>query len=336
MSRIDGCKALEWVIRGEQRAWGVRAPWRELVLVGLLTFPGVGRGQVIISNDLVVVSNLTQTAASGTNYLLGELGLGTTMPDQRLTLGDDGGIVAVGQLGSGRSLSTSGAGTRLVWYPRKGAFRAGTLIPGAYDYDCWDEGNIGTNSIAMGYRSMASGFCATVGGGEWNWADYAYATAAGGENNWAGGDHATVSGGRENWALSSHATIIGGAHNEVAGLYGTVLGGYQNDAGGSSSLVLGGAYNSAAGSGSYAAGRYAHADHNGTFVWQSYGSAAGVFASTDTNQFLIQAPGGVGIGTNAPEAMLDVAGTARFRSGIDYIPPLGNLSMGIFTNGPAQ
>jgi hypothetical protein len=27
-----------------------------------------------------------------------------------------------------------------------------------------------------------------------------------------------------------------------------------------------------------------------------------------------------------------VAGTAKFQSGVTYIPPLGNLSMGVFTN----
>ena len=71
--------------------------------------------------------------------------IGTSTPDLKLTLTNDGGIIAKGTLGAGEVLSTSGAGTRFIWYPRKGAIRAGQ-VTGAQ----WNDGNIGLHSVALG------------------------------------------------------------------------------------------------------------------------------------------------------------------------------------------
>ena len=86
-----------------------------------------------------------------------------------------------------------------------------------------------------------------------------------------------------------------------------------NTASGTAATAPGGAHNAAAGNYSLAAGRRAQANHNGTFVWAD--SADADFASTGDDQFLIRASGGVGIGTNDPQAMLHVGGTA----GVDGI-----------------
>jgi len=64
----------------------------------------------------------------------------------------------------------------------------------------------------------------------------------------------------------------------------------------------------AAGVISFAAGTKAKALHAGAFVWAD--SSTGLpFTSTGDNQFLIQADGGVGIGTNNPAAKLEVVST---------------------------
>ncbi len=55
---------------------------------------------------------------------------------------------------------------------------------------------------------------------------------------------------------------------------------------------------------SMAAGTSATAQHSGSFVWAD--GSGGSFASTNTNQFLIKAANGVGIGTNAPARALQV------------------------------
>src|SRR4030095_8965144 len=53
------------------------------------------------------------------------------------------------------------------------------------------------------------------------------------------------------------------------------------------------------------AGRGKKTDHEGAFVWGDAQSTD--FASSASNQFLIRASGGVGIGSTAPEAPLHVA-----------------------------
>jgi len=82
----------------------------------------------------------------------GKEGIGTNTPEFELSLDNDGGIMAKGYLGSGATLNTSGTGTRMLWYPNKGAFRAGNVSGSA-----WDDANIGVISFAAGYDSKASG-----------------------------------------------------------------------------------------------------------------------------------------------------------------------------------
>jgi hypothetical protein len=112
----------------------------------------------------------------------------------------------------------------------------------------------------------------------------------------ASGINATVSGGTTNTAGQTSATVSGGSNNQVVGAAGTIPGGVQN--------YVSGAYG-------FAAGFQARAEHQGSFVWSD---SSGGFSSTGNNQFLIDADGGVGIGTNTPSYMLTVAGDAAIRS----------------------
>jgi len=84
-----------------------------------------------------------------------------------------------------------------------------------------------------------------------------------------------------------------------------VGGGSNNWANGPWSMIPGGRECLALGNGSFAAGLFAEARHDGTFVWSD--SNLG-FASTGNNQFLIRATGGVGIGTTTPLEALHVKG----------------------------
>jgi hypothetical protein len=51
-----------------------------------------------------------------------------------------------------------------------------------------------------------------------------------------------------------------------------------------------------------------------------------------TGNFFVNNSLAVGMGTNAPTATLQVNGTGWFEQGITYVKPLGDLSMGSFTN----
>ncbi|MCF2494740.1 tail fiber domain-containing protein [Dyadobacter chenhuakuii] len=64
-------------------------------------------------------------------------------------LKNDDPIVLRGMVGSGGTLPDVGLGARLIWYPKKAAFRAGNLGD-------WKEANIGENSTAFG-QSLAFG-----------------------------------------------------------------------------------------------------------------------------------------------------------------------------------
>jgi len=155
--------------------------------------------------------------------------------------------------------------------------------------------------VAGGRENRAINGYAAVGGGKNNQAGGQQSVVGGGEGNMAGGYHAAVGGGQENVADGDASTVGGGALNEATALGATVSGGRFNTAGGRDATVPGGADNVASGYYSLAAGRRARAEHGGTFVWADSASVGGTdFVSTGSDQFLIRAGGGVGIGTNAP------------------------------------
>ncbi len=142
-----------------------------------------------------------------------------------------------------------------------------------------------------------------IGGGADNSIDFGALAAGilGGFGNQIGyqSDQASIGGGAYNQIEPNAAwSVIGGGQQNFISLYSyhaTIPGGFSN-------RVVNGSY-------SLAAGRRASALHPGTFVWGDSTNAE--FASTSSNQFLIRASGGVGIGTNHPQAALHVAGTVK-------------------------
>ena len=162
-----------------------------------------------------------------------------------------------------------------------------------------DTNSAGGNGsvISGGARNIANGVFSVVGGGISNTAGYHYSTVGGGWDNTANGNYSTTGGGYENGA---------------GGTYSTVGGGYQNEANGEYAAVPGGYFNSAADY-SFAAGMRAKAVHDGAFVWADHTNTD--FSSTASDQFLIRANGGVGIGTNSPTEQLHVNGSIRMVDG---------------------
>jgi hypothetical protein len=180
-------------------------------------------------------------------------------------------------------------------------------------------GNVVTatyGTIAGGQRNRAENEYATVAGGSDNSASGSAASIGGGFGNGASKNYATVGGGTGNTADGQYATIGGGGTNVVTATYGTIAGGFGNvvTTTAAAGTIPGGLQNYVGGSFSLAAGRQARAEHTGTFVWSD--SSATAFSSTGPDQFLINASGGVGIGTNNPSHMLTVDGsTAILGSG---------------------
>jgi hypothetical protein len=167
-------------------------------------------------------------------------------------------------------------------------------------------------TVGGGSTNTAGGYAATVGGGAGNRASNQYATVGGGTGNAASNGYATVAGGRINTAGHQYATVSGGYTNTVSAVMGAIGGGYSNMIAGNYGTIPGGFQNYVSGSYGFAAGQQARAEHAGTFVWSD---STGAFASTGSDQFLIDASGGVGIGTNSPSEMLTVDGSALLLSG---------------------
>jgi len=153
-------------------------------------------------------------------------------------------------------------------------------------------------TVGGGRENTASGSSATVGGGNRNTASGSYATVSGGDRNTATNDHATVGGGQENTA-SGFGTVGGGDNNHARGGYGTVGGGGVNSTDGQYATVPGGVFNSASGRYSFAAGIFAKANHEGSFVWASRLAPAPSFAAS---RFHINAYNGLSVDYSDPRA----------------------------------
>ncbi|MBU2541148.1 MAG: tail fiber domain-containing protein [Candidatus Omnitrophica bacterium] len=237
------------------------------------------------------------------NDLTWQVGIGTNTPEFKLDLNNDGGIIARGTMNSGNVLITSGAGTRLIWYPRKAAFRAGAI--NAAFPNQWDDANIGDYSVAFGLNSEASGDWSTVSGGSLCVASGDFSTVAGG--------------GAGNTASANTSTISGGSLNTASGQGSVVAGGFSNTASGTNSMIVGGSFNEAAGDHSFAAGENMQlttaADR--TFAW-GHSNVVETIATPDA--FLIfpkGSAGSVGVRTDAPTEALDVNGNLKIRAPID-------------------
>ncbi|MGB3341774.1 MAG: hypothetical protein WBB37_09880 [bacterium] len=186
--------------------------------------------------------------------------------------------------------------------------------------------------VGGGYQNRTSGYRSFIGNGYRNtidvngqygfigcgYGDSVFAYYGGilaGRQNIVGDEvsdsAAVVVGGRLNEALAKYSFVGGGYDNSATGDYSTVAGGNLNTASGHASFIGGGQLNVASASRTFAAGFRAKANHSDVFVWAD-GTAAD-FASSASNQFLIRATGGVGIGLNDPGAQLDIGGVARIR-----------------------
>ncbi|MCD4811000.1 tail fiber domain-containing protein [bacterium] len=246
--------------------------------------------------------------------LTDNIGIGNVTPRVALDIGNgamggDGAILATGELGSGWVEPNLGAGTRMMWYPRKAAFRAGYV-----DDDHWDDANIGEYSVAFGLDNIASG-------------DYSF--VAGEESVASGSTSVAIGGGA--FATESNTVAIGG------GAYATDVGatalGFHSDAQGSYSVALGwgianGDYSVAMGTSVTAVGEHAIAIGNVARAAGNHSIAMGHRITADAdyvvaiglddmatlqcnqaNSMCIMG-GEVGMGTIAPSSILHIDSNA--------------------------
>ncbi|WP_169739240.1 tail fiber domain-containing protein [Dyadobacter crusticola] len=235
-------------------------------------------------------------------------------------------IVQTGFFDFGQPISDQPAGTRLIWYPKKAAFRAGYINSNA-----WNNNNIGQHTAAFGFDTKASGMYAFASGN---------ATAALGASAFAGGDRSIASAnsatalGSETKAQSAYATSLG-RETVAKGIASTALG-IQSTAHGVGSLSTG-YLSSAEGNMSFTAGEGTYAKAFASATFGAYnnvqdnplGPAISDRKSSDrifqigngsgptdlSNAFTMLRNGNIGLGKNAllPDFILDIDGRPRIR-----------------------
>ncbi len=199
-----------------------------------------------------------------------------------MNLNGDAGFYLGGTVGTG-TIPIEGEGARLMWYPKKSAFRVG------YDLnDNWNDTEIGDYSVAMGYDTKAGGLASTSLGLA-SKADGNYSCAIGYNAN-ATGDY-SFSVGISLTASGSVATAFGGM-NTASGNGSSVFGGF-NTASGDYSFAFGNA-NTASGNYSTVTGYTCTAQAYASLVLGRYNIVEGTTDSwVDTEPVLV-----VGNGTS--------------------------------------
>jgi len=159
------------------------------------------------------------------------------------TFTSNDGLLATSANPSSGVASSLGAGTRMMWYPKKAAFRVGEAIGTE-----WDDANIGLFSVAMGLATKASGHFSTAMGYS-TIASAQYSTAMGnstiasaqfstamGSTTRASGEYSTAMG-NGTTASNTNSTAMG--YSSIASQQFSTAMGYGTTASGIGSSAMG-------------------------------------------------------------------------------------------------
>lgn len=194
---------------------------------------------------------------------------------------DANGLLSdTGTFGTG-TLSLSGAGTRMFWYPGKAAFRAGSVSSTQ-----WNDANIGSYSVAFGQGTTASGYASVAFGSS---TASGFWSAAFGSSNTASGFGSAVFGNNNTATVSGYGSAIFGSDNTASGRNSTVFG-LANIASGYGATAFG--------TGSYASGDYSTTLGAGTIASGAYSTASGEY--TTSSAYVSFAVGFSNVGGGSP------------------------------------
>jgi trimeric autotransporter adhesin len=336
---------------------GTTTPQERLHIVGNIRMvdgnQATGRVLTSNANGTATWAN-PQTIASGTldqAYDFGGPGAGNTIIADAgaVTIAGTDGLVSTGNEFTGVEMP-SGPGTRMVWNPRKGAFRVGTVTDSR-----WDDSNVGLNSVAMGFSNTASGQGSTAFGGGSSVASGAYSTSFGAGTIASGASSlascfVTVASGDYSAAFNRSTTASGvssasfgdfstasGAGSLSAGLFSSASGHYSASIGSHNTASSYGETVIGIGATTYtpsSEGATAFRSANATDRLFVIGNAidannnAEVDDSERSDAMVVLKNGNIGLGTSTPQTRLEVVSPNIITTGTTR----GNLH--VMSNNP--
>lgn len=251
----------------------------------------------------------------------GKVGINTLSPVAHLHVADSN-VVFTGPLtipvSTPYSPAIEGAGTRLMWYPQKAAFRAGNV-----DGTQWDKSNIGNYSFAAGQNAKASGNNATALGKNVN---------ANGEASVALGEFSTTNDQRATAIgyvamANGYATTAIGFGPVANGNYSVSIGSNTQSNGGASVSI--GDNAKSTGTGAVSIGNYTRARSDYSFVAGKYNDSTatnrlfeignGTAENARSNAMTILQNGNTGVGVLNPLARMHVDSSVLFTTS-NFLP----------------
>ncbi|MFC1785536.1 tail fiber domain-containing protein [Candidatus Neomarinimicrobiota bacterium] len=161
---------------------------------------------ILFSFSIIIAQSITSKLGGNDNTVTYDV---TDSGDNLLfRIQGDKGALFTGTLGTG-TIPIEGGGIRMMWYPKKAAFRVG------YTGNGWDDDYIGNYSTAMGKGPYASGESSTAMG-NWTRASGEFSTAMG-HHTEASGNYSTAMG---NYVSTNdkHGSFIIGDNSGAVGL----------------------------------------------------------------------------------------------------------------------
>ncbi|HOY32754.1 MAG TPA: tail fiber domain-containing protein [Bacteroidales bacterium] len=348
------------VLKNGNTGVGTSTPSAQLHTTGTVRFQGAGTpgsGKILTSDGIgyatwqnpgtYMPSGITgQTLRhDGSTWLASSLlynngtsiGIGTSIPTallQTFGIGTGGGnVLFVGSYKSSNpgAAPASGAGTRMMWYPDKAAFRAG-YVAEAY----WDTDSTGYFSVGFGSNNRAKGNYSTASG-QWCTASGSHSVAMGyltkalGSGSSAFGYISTASG-TYSTAMGYYSTASG-THSTAMGYYSTASGnssiamGSNTSASGDASMAMGDntvAYGKASTAMGYYTGASSYCETvigacntlynpSSATSWnindRLFVIGNGIGVGNENNAMTVMKNGNVGINTSAPLELLHVNNT---------------------------